>query len=148
MTTQENDLFVKAIERIIIIQFGKANIVDAVLPSTVIKTTPKSLESLEERIAWLEKAIRDMVATGQNKTRADRNKAFVTAIEQIINEDMELGRDKIATKEFWKRIEARGIQIPHNVAGEILRSMGIVPTNSKCNYYSYALIWPNQRESA
>lgn len=144
---EQDDLFVKAIERIVIIEFGKANTTDAVLPATCVKTASKSLESLEERIAWLEKAIRDLAATSQNKARADRNKAFVTAIEQIINEDRELGRDKIATKEFWERIEARGIEIPHNKAGEILRGMGIVPTNSKHDYYSYALIFGSMRKS-
>ena len=86
-------------------------------------------------------------AARKNKARADRDGAFVTAMEQIISEDMELGRDKVASKELWERVEKLGIEIPHNKAGEILRSMGIVPTNSRKDYYSYALIRQNQRES-
>jgi hypothetical protein len=70
---------------------------------------------------------------------------FVKAIGRIVSEDMELGRDKIASKELWERVERLGIKIPHNKAGGILRSMGIVPTNSKRDYYSYALIRQNQR---
>jgi hypothetical protein len=86
-------------------------------------------------------------AARKKKEQSDRAAGFVAALEQVISEDMELGRDKIATKEFWERIEAQGIDIPHNIAGEILRSMGIVHTNSKGNYYSYAMIRQNQRES-
>ena len=93
MNTQED--FVKSIERIVIIQFRKADTADAVSPPMVVKTA-KSLESLEEKIAWLRKTMRDMVAASQNKARDDRNKAFVTAIEKIISEHIELGRDKIA----------------------------------------------------
>ena len=122
MNTQD-DLFVKSIERIVIIEFRKANTADAVLPSMVVKTG-KSLESLEERIAWLEKVIRDLVTTRQNKTRSDRNKAFVNAIEQIISEDLELGHDKIAARNLWERVEKRGIEIPHNKAGEIFEKHG------------------------
>ena len=62
---------------------------------------------------------------------------------------MELGRDRVAAEEFSKRIEAQGIDIlSRTVAREnILRSMDIVHTNSKGNYYSYAMIRQNQRES-
>jgi hypothetical protein len=68
-------------------------------------------------------------------------------MEQIISEDIELGRDKIASQELWDRVEALGVEIPHNKAGEILRGLGITPTNSRKDYYSYALIRQNQRES-
>ena len=72
---------------------------------------------------------------------------FIKAIERIVSEDIELGRDKVASKELWERIKAQGIAIPHNVASEILRSMGIVPINSKRDYYSYAMIRQNQRKA-
>jgi len=86
-------------------------------------------------------------ASKKKKERSDRDASFVTAMEQIISEDIELGRDKIASQELWDRVEALGVEIPHNKAGEILRGLGITPTNSRKDYYSYALIRQNQRES-
>jgi hypothetical protein len=86
-------------------------------------------------------------AAKKNKEKADRDAGFAAAVEEIVSEEMALGNDQIATRDLWDRVEERGIEIPHNKAGEILRSMGIIKTNSKGEYYSFAVIRQNQRES-
>ena len=80
------------------------------------------------------------------KMREDRDAAFAMAMEGIISEDMAMGKERIASVELWDRIKEQGIEIPHNKAGEILRGMGILPTNNQNKYYSYGLIRQNQRE--
>lgn len=86
-------------------------------------------------------------ASKKAKAKQDAEAQFQAVVMEIVSEDIELGRDKVATNELWKRVEDRGITMPHNKAGEILRSMGIVHTNTRGDWYSYALIRQNQREN-
>lgn len=83
----------------------------------------------------------------KKKERQDAEAQFQAVVEEIVSEDIELGKSKIASKELWQRVADKGINMPHNKAGEILRSMGIAATNTRGNWYSYALIKQNQRES-
>ena len=85
-------------------------------------------------------------AAKKQKEKHDREAAFVAAVEQILSEDIELGCDRISSVDLWRRVEAQGVAIPHNKAGEVLRSMGVFPTNTKGNWYSYAPLRQNQRE--
>lgn len=83
----------------------------------------------------------------KKKAKEDLDAQFQSAVMEIVSEDMELGRTKVAVKELWHRIEEKGVNMAHNKAGEILRSMGIVATNTQHQFYSYGLIKENQRES-
>ena len=72
--------------------------------------------------------------------------SFIRAIERIVSEDYESGRDKIAAKELWQRVAELEVEIPDK-AEEMLHGMGFVKTNDSGDYYSYALIFGSARES-